>query len=77
MLKHVTVITATLAILMYFLLMGHVRLYYCYMLGQVVMRLDGLDFIAAQYWAKAIHQGNGTTQLFVTIKAADGKDRRS
>jgi hypothetical protein len=28
-------------------------------------RLDGLDFIAAQYWPKAIHEGNGTMQLFI------------
>ena len=32
-------------------------------------RLDGLDFITAQYWPKAIHEGNGTTQLFITNKA--------
>jgi hypothetical protein len=32
-------------------------------------RLDCLDFIAAQYWSKAIHEGNGTTQLFITNKA--------
>lgn len=32
-------------------------------------RLDGLDFIIAQYWPKAIHEGNGTTQLFITNKA--------
>jgi hypothetical protein len=32
-------------------------------------RLDDLDFIAAQYWPKAIHEGNGTTQLFITNKA--------
>ena len=23
--------------------------------------LDGLDFVPAQYWPKAIHDGNGTT----------------
>jgi hypothetical protein len=31
--------------------------------------LDGLDFIAVQYWPKAIHEGNGTTQLYITNKA--------
>jgi hypothetical protein len=30
--------------------------------------LDDLDFIAARYWPKAIHEGNGTTQLFITNK---------
>lgn len=34
-------------------------------------RLDSLDFIAAQYWPKAIHEGNGTTQLFITNKASE------
>jgi hypothetical protein len=32
-------------------------------------RLDGLDFISAAYWPKAIHEGNGTAQLFITNKA--------
>ncbi|MGC1133319.1 MAG: DUF1326 domain-containing protein [Nitrososphaeraceae archaeon] len=32
-------------------------------------RLDGLDFISAVYWPKAIHEGNGTAQLFITNKA--------
>jgi hypothetical protein len=32
-------------------------------------KLDGLDFITALSWPKAIHEGNGTAQLFVTNKA--------
>ena len=32
-------------------------------------KLDGLDFIPALSWPKAIHEGNGTAQLFVTNKA--------
>lgn len=32
-------------------------------------RLDGLDFIAAEYWPKAIHEGNGTAQYFITNSA--------
>jgi hypothetical protein len=32
-------------------------------------KLDDLDFITALYWPKAIHEGNGTAQLFVTNKA--------
>jgi hypothetical protein len=32
-------------------------------------RLDGLDFISAVYWPKAIHEGNGTAQLFITNRA--------
>jgi hypothetical protein len=34
-------------------------------------KLDGLDFVAAQYWPKAIHEGNGTTQLFITNQAGE------
>lgn len=34
-------------------------------------RLDGLDAIYAEYWPKAIHEGNGTLQLFITKKAND------
>ena len=32
-------------------------------------KLDGLDFISAVNWPKAIHEGNGTAQLFITNKA--------
>ena len=32
-------------------------------------KLDGLDFIPALSWPKAIHEGNGTAQVFVTKKA--------
>ena len=32
-------------------------------------KLDGLDFITALSWPKAIHEGNGTAQLFVTNNA--------
>jgi len=31
--------------------------------------LDDLDFITALYWPKAIHEGNGTAQVFITNKA--------
>jgi hypothetical protein len=37
-------------------------------------KLDGLDFITALSWPKAIHEGNGTAQLFVTNKA--GQEQR-
>jgi hypothetical protein len=33
------------------------------------IKLDRLDFITALSWPKAIHEGNGTAQLFVTNKA--------
>lgn len=36
-------------------------------------KLDGLDFVTAQYWPKAIHDGNGTTQLFITSKADEAQ----
>ena len=32
-------------------------------------KLDGLDFVAAEYWPKAIHEGNGTAQYFITNRA--------
>ncbi|MCI0560684.1 MAG: DUF1326 domain-containing protein [Nitrososphaera sp.] len=32
-------------------------------------KLDGLDFVVAASWPKAIHEGNGTCQLFITKKA--------
>jgi len=32
-------------------------------------KLDGVDFILAQSWPKAIHEGNGTNLLFITNKA--------
>ncbi len=33
------------------------------------MNLDGLDAVYAASWPKAIHEGNGTMQLFITQKA--------
>jgi hypothetical protein len=32
-------------------------------------KLDDLDFIIAESWPKAIHEGNGTVQSFITNKA--------
>lgn len=40
------------------------------------IKLDGLDVIDAESWPKAIHEGNGTKQLFIT-KNADEKQRES
>ena len=34
-------------------------------------KLDGLDFITAVSWPKAIHEGNGTALLLITNKAND------
>lgn len=31
--------------------------------------LDGLDVVTAAYWPKAIHEGNGTVQLYVDERA--------
>src|SRR5436309_6860661 len=36
-------------------------------------KLDVLDFISVIAWPKAIHEGNGTAQLFVTNKANEGQ----
>lgn len=38
------------------------------------VKLDGLDVIVAMSWPKAIHEGNGTVQLYIT-KKADGPQR--
>ena len=35
------------------------------------INLDGLDAIYAVSWPKAIHEGNGTMQLFITRKASE------
>jgi hypothetical protein len=35
------------------------------------VKLDGIDVIFAASWPKAIHEGNGTTQLFVSKNATD------
>lgn len=38
------------------------------------VKLDDLDVIVAMSWPKAIHEGNGTVQLYIT-KKADGSQR--
>ncbi|MEM2759522.1 MAG: DUF1326 domain-containing protein [Nitrososphaerales archaeon] len=35
------------------------------------VKLDGLDLIYAASWPRAIHDGNGTMQLFITKKASE------
>ncbi len=35
------------------------------------VRLGGIDVVFAASWPKAIHEGNGTTQLFISKKATD------
>jgi hypothetical protein len=39
-------------------------------------KLDGLDVIEALSWPKAIHEGNGTMQLYIS-KNADEQQRRA
>jgi hypothetical protein len=39
-------------------------------------KLDSLDFIVAESWSKAIHEGNGTASLLVSSKA-DEEQRRA
>src|SRR5205809_1425140 len=39
-------------------------------------KLDGLDILPAYSWPKAIHEGNGTFQLFIT-KNANGNQRQA
>jgi hypothetical protein len=38
-------------------------------------KLDGVDFILAQSWPKAIHEGNGTVLLLITNKANEEQRR--
>lgn len=39
------------------------------------VKLDGVDVVFAASWPKAIHEGNGTTQLYISKKAtADQRD---
>jgi hypothetical protein len=40
------------------------------------VKLDGLEVIDAVSWPKAIHEGNGTMQLFIT-KNADEEQRQA
>ena len=40
------------------------------------VKLDGLEIIGAVSWPKAIHEGNGTMQLFIT-KNADEEQRQA
>ena len=40
------------------------------------IRLDGLDVVYAASWPKAIHEGNGTLQLFIS-KSASEKQREA
>jgi hypothetical protein len=40
------------------------------------VKLDGLEIIEAVSWPKAIHEGNGTVQLFIT-KNADEEQRQA
>ncbi len=37
------------------------------------IKLDGLDVIVVMSWPKAIHEGNGTVQLYVTKKADESQ----
>jgi hypothetical protein len=37
------------------------------------VKLDGLEVIEAVSWPKAIHEGNGTMQLFITKNADEGQ----
>jgi hypothetical protein len=36
------------------------------------IKLDGLEVIYAASWPKAVHEGNGIMQLFITKNAGDG-----
>lgn len=40
------------------------------------VKLDGPDVIYAPSWPKAIHEGNDTSQLFITKKATEEQKTR-
>jgi hypothetical protein len=37
------------------------------------VKLDGIDVIEAESWPKAIHEGNGTLQLFISKNASEAQ----
>lgn len=41
------------------------------------MKIDGLDIVPVYSWPKAIHEGNGTMQLFITKKASEDQRKAS
>lgn len=41
------------------------------------IKLDGLDVVGAYSWPKAIHEGNGTMQLYITKNTADNNTRHA
>jgi hypothetical protein len=41
------------------------------------VKIDGLDIVPVYSWPKAIHEGNGTMQLFITKKASEDQRKAS
>jgi hypothetical protein len=41
------------------------------------VKIDGLDIVIAYSWPNAIHEGNGTMQLFITKKASEDQTKAS
>jgi hypothetical protein len=41
------------------------------------VKIDGLDIVIAYSWPNAIHEGNGTMQLFITKKANEDQRKAS
>ena len=41
------------------------------------VKIDDLDIVTAYSWPKAIHEGNGTMQLFITKKASEDQRKTS
>ncbi|HJS64898.1 MAG TPA: DUF1326 domain-containing protein [Nitrososphaeraceae archaeon] len=41
------------------------------------IKLDGLDVVGAYSWPKAIHEGNGTMQLYIGKNTSDNKSRHA
>jgi hypothetical protein len=71
--KHATVTTAAHVILMAFRPMVFAGLLFCFQLegNYGDTKLDGIDVIVAETWPKAIHEGNGTLQLYISKHATE------
>ncbi|MGE5863083.1 MAG: DUF1326 domain-containing protein, partial [Nitrososphaerales archaeon] len=41
------------------------------------IKLDGLDVVGAYSWPKAIHEGNGTMQLYIGKNTSDNNTRHA
>ena len=72
--KYATVTSAAHVILMAFRPMVFAGLLFCFSIREGNYgdtKLDGIDVIVAESWPKAIHEGNGTVQLYISKYATE------